>query len=84
MEQRKNDHIDLAFQSQITANTRDNRFNYEPLLSGHPEDIFKPFAFLGKILKIPIWVSSMTGGTRLASRINANLARACRKFGMGM
>lgn len=32
----------------------------------------------------PIWVSSMTGGTEKASRINENLARACKEFGLGM
>jgi isopentenyl-diphosphate delta-isomerase len=84
MEGRKKDHIDLAFQSQTQKTTRDKRFDYEPMLSGHPEAIFKPFDFLGKVQKIPVWVSSMTGGTKLASRINANLARACQEFGMGM
>jgi len=84
MEERKKNHIDLAFQSQTQKTTRDKRFNYEPMLSGHPEEIFKPFDFLGKVQKIPIWVSSMTGGTKLASKINANLARACQEFGMGM
>jgi len=32
----------------------------------------------------PIWVSSMTGGTKEAFTINHNLAKACREFGMGM
>src|SRR5690606_4544693 len=40
--------------------------------------------FLGKELRTPIWVSSMTGGTLMARTINHNLARACRDFGMGM
>jgi isopentenyl-diphosphate delta-isomerase len=31
-----------------------------------------------------MWVSSMTGGTKLARTINTNLARACNEFGMGM
>ena len=84
MEERKKDHIDLAFQSQTQKTTRDQRFDYEPMLSGHPEAIIKPFDFLGKVQKIPVWVSSMTGGTKLASKINANLARACQEFGMGM
>ena len=35
-------------------------------------------------MRIPLWVSSMTGGTQLARTINHNLARACRDFGMGM
>lgn len=84
-ESRKRDHIELAFKSQITHNNLDNRFYYEPLLSSHPKRGSLPtFSFLGKTMKAPIWVSSMTGGTELAHTINHNLARACRDFGMGM
>lgn len=82
---RKRDHIDLAFNSQVGATSLDERFFYEPLLSGHPrEGSWPPFLFLGKQMKAPVWVSSMTGGTELAHTINHNLARACGEFGMGM
>lgn len=84
-EDRKRDHIELAFQSQVEAQGLDNRFYYEPLLSGHPQDGSWPsVSFLGKKLRAPIWVSSMTGGTELANTINHNLARACKDFGIGM
>lgn len=43
-----------------------------------------PFTFLGKTLRSPIWVSSMTGGSDKASAINRNLAMACKRYGMGM
>lgn len=82
---RKQDHIELAFRSQVSQGERDGRFYYEPMLSGHPEKGSWPeFTFVGKQQKLPLWVSSMTGGTTKASRINKNLARACREFGMGM
>jgi len=82
---RKQDHIELAFQSQVTANGLDGRFYYEPLLSAHPvSPSWAPISFLGKTLRAPLWVSSMTGGTELAKTINANLARACAEFGLGM
>ena len=82
---RKQDHIELAFQSQVDEGKLDSRFYYEPLLSGHPkENALNPFQFLGKKLNAPIWVSSMTGGTEWAKTINQNLARACNEFGMGM
>jgi isopentenyl-diphosphate delta-isomerase len=82
---RKKDHIELAFKSQVTNNQLDNRFYYEPILSGHPDKNSLPqFHFLGKNMRSPMWVSSMTGGTELANKINHNLARACRDFGMGM
>jgi len=82
---RKQDHIELAFRSQVLAKDIDQRFYYEPILGAHPEttaNLSTPF--LGKTLGAPIWVSSMTGGTALAKVINQNLARACRDFGMGM
>ena len=82
---RKQDHIVLAFQSQINQGQLDKRFYYEPLLSAHPERGSLPrTTFLGKTLKAPLWVSSMTGGTEKGKTINSNLARACKDFGMGM
>ncbi|NJK82784.1 MAG: isopentenyl-diphosphate delta-isomerase, partial [Saprospiraceae bacterium] len=84
-EERKKDHIELAFQSQVAQHQLDNRFHYEPILAAHPTaGSLPPQSFLGKTLKVPIWVSSMTGGTALALTINHNLARACQDFGMGM
>lgn len=84
-ETRKQDHIALAFESRVGPDAVDDRFDYEPLLSGHPDkDSLQAFPFLGKHLKVPVWVSSMTGGTHWAGTINHNLARACGEFGMGM
>lgn len=84
-ESRKRDHIELAFQSQIDERKLDTRFYYEPLLAAHPQSNSLPeFNFLGKKMRSPIWVSSMTGGTEFAGIINHNLARVCKDFGMGM
>lgn len=84
-ESRKHDHIALAFKSRVESGELDARFYYEPALSAHPrEGSLKPFSFLGKTLRTPMWVSSMTGGTALARKINRNLAQACAEFGMGM
>lgn len=82
---RKRDHIELALRSQVAAAQLDGRFCYEPLLAAHPpKGSLNPVAFLGKTLRAPLWVSSMTGGTEWAHTINHNLARACRDYGMGM
>jgi isopentenyl-diphosphate delta-isomerase len=35
-------------------------------------------------MQVPVWVSSMTGGSEEARVINRNLALACNEFGMGM
>lgn len=82
---RKTDHINLSGASQTIVNEVDSRFYYEPMLSGfpgnhHPAEI----SFAGKKLKVPLWVSSMTGGNRMSGTINRNLAMACKEFGMGM
>ncbi len=79
---RKKDHIDLALNSQTLA--ADERFYYEPILNFHNENSIPKTNFCGKILEIPFWVSSMTGGTEKAHLINHQLAKACHQFGMGM
>lgn len=86
-EERKKDHIDLAVSSQLPRRMVDSRFFYEPLLSAHPDaqnSIDLSQSFLGKTLKAPFWISSMTGGTGEARHINQNLARVCSAFGFGM
>ena len=81
---RKLDHIQLAFKSQ-TINPIAFGLNFEPMLSAHPsEDLDIGLNFLGKRLYAPLRISSMTGGTKLAKKINENLARACGEFGLGM
>ncbi|MCF8373393.1 MAG: hypothetical protein K9H64_17375 [Bacteroidales bacterium] len=84
MDDRKKDHIEMAFQSRVEAAEQDGRFYYEPFLASHPSGENKPFSFLGKNIRHPLWVSSMTGGTKLARTINTNLAKACHEFGFGM
>jgi isopentenyl-diphosphate delta-isomerase len=82
-EKRKKDHIQLAFEAQVNTGP-DPRFIYEPLLSGHPRGQNTELTFLGKKMKAPLWVSSMTGGTTHAASINERLAAVCKKFGLGM
>lgn len=82
---RKKDHIELAFKSRVETGELDPRFYYEPMLAAHPAPgSLAALPFLDKNLRVPVWVSSMTGGTALAGRINHHLARACGEFGMGM
>lgn len=82
-ETRKQDHIALAFEAQVSRG--DERFYYEPLLSGHPSaDLSIEKEFLGKKMRAPIWISSMTGGTQWARTINTHLATVCGEYGLGM
>lgn len=84
MKQRKTDHLELALLSQTGIKTKDQRFVYEPLFTTHPTENDQSFEFMGKTMRLPIWVSSMTGGTEYAGHINKNLAKVCREFGLGM
>ncbi len=84
MENRKREHIDLAFKANVNGSINDNRFYYEPLLAPHPNGENNSFNFLGKQMKFPFWISSMTGGTQIAKDINRNLAKIAGKFGLGM
>ena len=84
MTDRKQDHIKLALQSQLESIALDTRFYYEPLLHAHPVSLRKDFAFLGKNMQAPLWISSMTGGIEKAGEINRRLARVCKEFGLGM
>jgi isopentenyl-diphosphate delta-isomerase len=84
VEDRKKDHINLAFKSRIPSSELDRRFYYEPMMSSHPARDLPVMQILGKQMRAPMWVSSMTGGTELAGKINRNLAKVCREFGLGM
>jgi len=82
---RKEDHISLAFRSATGAGMLDDRFEYDPVNSVHPDPDSKwPVPIAGKQLDYPFWVSSMTGGTARAGQINRNLARLCGEYKLGM
>lgn len=80
---RKKDHINLAIKSVPEYQFDLNDTHYEPLFSSHIEPL-KSTEFLGESFDLPLWISSMTGGTALAEKINENLALACAEFGLGM
>jgi len=84
MESRKKDHINLAYQAQLFEQEVSQLFHYEPMLASNELEELEKTSFLNKKLHLPLWVSSMTGGTKEAQNINRNLAKACHEFGMGM
>lgn len=80
---RKSDHIELAFRSQLSEN--DPRFYYEPLFAPSPDVKSLPqVEVAGRFMRAPWWISSMTGGAEKARTINQNLAKAAHKYGLGM
>ncbi|HMP29313.1 MAG TPA: isopentenyl-diphosphate delta-isomerase, partial [Saprospiraceae bacterium] len=83
--QRKEDHILLATKARVASESIDTRFYYEPVLEGHPSIGDKyTVDFMGHHFDLPIWISSMTGGTERASLINKNLAKVCGEYKLGM
>lgn len=82
-ELRKDSHLELALASQNEL--VDPRFYYEPMLAGHPTEIEEwPVKIGGKVLRFPIWISSMTGGTAKTNEINKRLAKTAAKHGLGI
>lgn len=85
---RKNDHVDLAYQSQINQNQKLNHFNYEPLFTSHRSALNNTDKlerqFLGKQLRAPLWISSMTGGGSRSKKLNHMFAEVAAEFGLGM
>lgn len=84
MHDRKSEHISLALNNQTSISEKDPRFFYEPMIKGHPDDSLPETTLGGKTMKAPLWISSMTGGTPEARKINHNLAAVAAEYGLGM
>ncbi len=88
-EQRKADHLritleeDVSFASLTTGLER-YRFVHCALPEMRLEDVNTGVDLLGKPLKAPLLISSMTGGTPLGREINRRMARAAEETGIGM
>lgn len=82
-ESRKDSHVKLALASQ--NETIDERFFYEPMMTGHPSLKEEwPVKIGRQKMKYPLWISSMTGGTAKTNEINNRLAITAAKFGLGL
>ena len=84
--QRKRDHIELALgdraQFQALANGFDDlRLMHDALPEVDFDGIDLSARFLGRTLRLPLIISSMTGGTPEAQRINRTLAQAAQRVG---
>ncbi len=88
-QKRKKEHVELCLDTQSvtsTAGTGLDRYAFEH--NALPEldiaEVDLSAEFLGKRLKAPILISSMTGGFDLARKINRNLAAAAQELGLAM
>lgn len=88
IDQRKADHIKINLEqnvrSTLTSGLERYRFIHEALPELDLERVDLTLNLLGKSLRAPILISSMTGGTEEARTINQRLAEAARETGVAM
>ncbi len=88
MEQRKSDHIQINLQKDVQSHRKTGLEDYSFIHNSLPEIDLKDIScrcnFLGFNVDLPVMISSMTGGTQDAKKINQILATTAEKYGMAM
>jgi isopentenyl-diphosphate delta-isomerase len=88
IDQRKSDHIKINLeqdiQSALTSGLENFRFIHEALPELDLNQIDMTLNLFGKKLNVPILISSMTGGTKEAGKINQRLAEAAQECRIAM
>ncbi len=87
IENRKEEHINIAENMNVTSEHNfwdDIRLIHRAIPEIDYDLIDTKITFLGTQFDFPFLISSMTGGTEKAKKINANLARAAEEFHIGM
>lgn len=84
--ERKIEHVRLCLNEEvggsgITSGFEQYRFRHNALPELNFDDISLRAAFLGKELRTPLLISSMTGGSKATGAINARLAEAAERRG---
>jgi isopentenyl-diphosphate Delta-isomerase len=88
-QKRKKEHLEICLDtenvtSRIGTGLDSYRFVHNALPELDLDEIDVSATLLGKKLKAPILISSMTGGFGLARKVNRNLAAAAQALGIGM
>jgi len=88
-QKRKKEHLELCLDTaSVSSPSRTGleayRFTHNALPELDIDEIDVGAMFLGKRLKAPILISSMTGGFDLARKVNRNLAAAAQALGLAM
>ena len=85
---RKADHIRINLDEDVRSGLTSGLENYHFVHQALPElnliDIDLGLSLFGRRMKAPILISSMTGGTELARKINVILAEAAQETGIAM
>jgi isopentenyl-diphosphate delta-isomerase len=88
-QKRKKEHLELCLDTERVASPSTTgleayRFVHNALPELDIDEIDIGADFLGKRLRAPILISSMTGGFDLARKVNRNLAAAAQTLGLAM
>ena len=86
---RKGDHLDIVLRPRLEARRLDAgfdavRFEHAALPELDLDEVDLSTRFLGRALRAPILISSMTGGMDRAARINGRLAEAAEALGLAL
>ena len=88
VKQRKAEHVSIALGQDVSApqhaNWSDIQFVHQALPEVDLDEIDTSVSFLGRTLRYPIFMSSLTGGHPDVTSINRNLARAAERYGLAL
>jgi isopentenyl-diphosphate delta-isomerase len=89
IQDRKSDHLRICLEEDvsgrnITSGFERYRFVHQALPEINLSDVDTPLEMWGRKLKLPLLISSMTGGAPRAEEINRNLALAAQELGLAM
>ena len=89
LEQRKSEHLRINLEQDVdfphlTTGLEHYRFQHVALPEISLADVDVSTRFLGRRLRLPLLISSMTGGTAQAQRINHHLAEGAQAAGIAM
>lgn len=86
---RKRSHIEVCLHHEVSYLRRSTGFEqfelpYRALPESDLATVQTGTELLGKPLRAPVLIGAMTGGAQLAGTVNANLAIAAQRLGLGM
>lgn len=88
IQDRKAEHIRINLKEDVASDLQNGLENYQFIHEALPEinliDIDHHTSFFGRVLDIPLLISSMTGGTSQAAKINQVLAEAAQHHRIAM
>jgi isopentenyl-diphosphate delta-isomerase len=89
LEERKSEHLHINLDKDVsfpllTSGLERYRFVHNALPEIALEEVDLRTTFLGRTLRLPLLISSMTGGTSEAQRINRHLAEGAQAAGIAM